>query len=243
MKCIIFLNITFLVIITSQNVFSNPQQEIRSDFYYIVNNSDEDLLITVKYKNVIKGWDILGGYHIDYYENGIIVDRIYIPANFQNGDYFLQNHFLPFNNRYIDGVFYWKYKYFFRRLTTETIYTLNRDEFINTFGEENKDQFPPNILFNYRKLSGNDVIKEFIEDIVITDVYGNIIIKLNDFDQNIFEENIVALHIEEYTNDFYNLPRYENIGNEEDYTTMYGIFITNEIIQEGRNKYAENNVD
>jgi hypothetical protein len=50
MKCIIFLNITFLVIITSQNVFSNPQQEIRSDFYYIVNNSNEDLLITVNIK-------------------------------------------------------------------------------------------------------------------------------------------------------------------------------------------------
>jgi len=237
-----YLNITFLLIIISQNAFPSPQQQ-RSDFYYIVNNSEKDILITVKYKRITKSWDILGGDYIDYYKNGIIVDRIYIPNNYTNGDYFLLNHLLPCNNQYIDGKFYWKYEYFFRRLTPEMIYTLNREKFIKIWGEENKEQFPPNISFEYRKLSGYDIITEFIEDLVITDVSGNIIIKLNDINQHSFEENIVALHIEKYTDDFYNLPRYKNSGNKENYTTMYGIFITDKIIQEGRKRYIENNID
>jgi hypothetical protein len=201
-----------------------------------VNNSNEDLLITVKNKEIIVSWDILSGNHIDYYENGIIVDRLYIDRGFRSGEYYLQNHFLPYNNRYIDGSFYWKYTIFFRRRTSEHIYEYDRERFLEIWGEENEGQFPQNTIFEYRKLNGSEILNIFIEEFIITDISGNIIMTLNDIKEVCFEENIVATHIEEYTEDFYNLPRYRNFGNNENHTILYGIFITDEILQEGRRK-------
>jgi hypothetical protein len=236
----------------SQNAFSNPVQE-ESDFYYVINTSEEELMITVKYKELIINWDILGGYYVNYYEHGVIVDRIYLTANFQNGDYVLQNYVLQNKNRYLDdgasyigsiflGTFYWKYVMFFRRLTGGGyIYKMSREQILKVYGEENAEQFPPCVSFEYRKLSGYEILSLFIDEFTVTDISGNIIMTLKDINESYFEENNVAAHIEEYSESFYNLPRYKNYGNDEAFYLMYGIFITQEMVDNGRKMYIEKN--
>ncbi|QQO09932.1 hypothetical protein [Breznakiella homolactica] len=237
-----YLYISVFLILASNNLSASPIQE-RSDFYYVVNISAEDLIITVKNKEILINWDILAGDHIDYYENGKIVDRLYIDRDFRNGDYILKNHILPHNNRYIDGNFFWKYCYFFRRRTPEYIYEMNREQIVNTYGEDNADQFPQNVLFEYRKLYGNEIISIFIEEFIITDISGNLIMTLDDINEISFEANFAEAHIEEYTEDFYSLPRYRNFGNDESLFLFYGIFITDKMIEKGRLKYREVNIE
>ena len=235
MKYLAYLHITVLLILASQFSFARPSVQ-GSDYYFLINNSKEDLYVTIKYKEIIIGWDILGGTHTNYSINEVIVDRIYLNDNYPNGEYYLQNHFLPNTNRYINGNFHWKYKDFFRRITPENIYRLDRNEILRIFGEEYLEPFPQNVLFEYRRLSGNEILSLFIKELLITDIQGNIIIQLNDINEYFFDENDVANYIEEYTIDLFELPGYRNRRIEENYELLYGIFITDEIIQEVRRK-------
>ena len=208
---------TFIILVIGQNAFASPSQQ-KSDFYFIINNSNEDLIVTVKYKSVNVNRDILGGNYIDYYDNGNIVDRLYVDARFRSGEYFLQNNILPNINKTIDGRFHLNHIPFFRRIIADQLYVLNREEILKYFGEENIQQFPQNIFFEYRKIKGHEIINMFIEEFNISDLLGNIIIRLNDINDYIFEENIVA-------------------GNVANYSySIYGIFITDKMLKEKREK-------
>ena len=223
-----------LMILISHNGFSKSQE--RSDFYYIVNNSSEDLLVTVLNRSITTSWDIMAGDHVDLFTYEGIVNRVYMDRSFKNGDYVLLNHFLPHQNRYIDARYYWKYTYFFRRRTPEHMDNFDRDPLVRSYGRQINEQFPTGVTYEYLWFSGMEVLDLFINDFIVTDINGNIIFTLDDIDESFFEENVYATHIEEYTEDFYDLPGFRAFGfrNEENYETAYGIFITDELIQSGR---------
>jgi hypothetical protein len=218
-----------ITVIALPSAFSAPEQQ-RS--YTLINISNENILINFKTYDFLKS--------IDYFE--FYNDNVNIGIIDSNSGYELYNEFenqiLPFRNTFNNGVFSWKY---IDLIVIERVFLFEyeRDQDGNViYGTRDGVIYPIRKNIRYVELTGKEIFDIFVEEFIITDMSGNIIMTLDDITVDSFKRAYVEDYVEEYTDDFYNTYRYRIIGNNRDLrSSPYGIFITDELINEGRRRY------
>jgi hypothetical protein len=187
----------FFLLIISPYVFSAGGGE-RGDDYMIVNNSDENIIITFKINEILKQGQNRFLYENDFhYISGIHFDII--------------NEIIPYRNSYFGGVRNLKYRVLIRRYLI--------------------------IDYKYTNLSGVDLFDYIVDEFIVYDMFGNIIMTLDDITEDHFREDYIDPYIEEYDDDFLNTFLFYYQNENETRTMSYGIFITQNIINAGRIKY------
>ena len=99
-------------------------------------------------------------------------------------------------------------------------------------------------MFGYLELTGKQIFNMLLEEFIITDIDGNIIMLLEDLTEDLFFNDYVEEYIQEYTDDFYDTFRYKAMGNTIGSRFLtYGLFITSEIIEQGRIRRINNIIE
>jgi hypothetical protein len=228
--------------ITLPSAFSVPQQE-RS--YSLVNISNEKIIINFKTKDFLRNIDHIDGITpgFEYYNDGVNIGRIDSHSRHELYNEF-ENQILPFRNTFIYGIFSWKYIDLIV-ISRALFFEYEKDQDGNVIYQTTGGVITPrrkNVRFV--ELTGKEIFDIFVEEFIITDMSGNIIMTLDDITVNSFRKDYVEDYIEEYTDDFYNTGRYRYIGNNRDLrASPYGIFITDELINEGRRRYMGQIID
>ena len=229
-----YILILYLIIVV-QNTFAIPQPRFS---YRIINMSNEDIVINFKTNENLRTID-----YFDYHVDGQNISRI---ASYSNVDLYQEFYevLIPYNNRMVDGRIYWKYfdliviqrAFIFRYIVDEN----NNILYITCNGIE----FPRmNIIMNI-ELTGKEIFDLLVEDFTIYDLSGNLIMTLEDITEELFTQIETEDYLEEYPDnleDYFTYPFvydiYMRAINNRSTFFPYGIFITPEIINEGRNRY------
>jgi hypothetical protein len=230
--------VIFIIIFTLPSLFAVPQQE---KHYSLINISNEDLIINFKTKDISKNIRT-NDYYGDYYEflnDGITIGGIGINTRYELFTE-IENQIIPFKNSFINGVVSWKFIDLI--VIRDVIYfEYERDKEGNIVYEiRGVFTIPKRKNIKYSELTGKEIFDLLVDKFIIYDMFGNIIMTLDDITEDSFSTSFVEGHIEIYTEDYYNTSRYRLIGNDSNLREKpYGIFITPEIIKEGRTKYTK----
>jgi len=232
------LVLLLIILFVPHCVFSKSQERMH---YRIINVSNENIMLTITLKEHIMEQSLIA-------ESGRISGR-YIYETAENRDVIIyvtqerKNMIISHINTFINGRFYWKHHSIFERWGPfSNVY--ERDENFRLVGEVIDGEFIPNILFIYRDLTGKEIFNIFFEVFTISDMAGNIILTLEDITEDMFIYDYVEQYVEEYVNDFYNTYRYSIVGNNIGSRFFtYGLFITSEIIEQGRMKHIYNIIE
>jgi hypothetical protein len=221
--------LVFITMIVFSHAFAVPQQE-RS--YKLINLSNENIIIKFKTKDFLK--------NISYYEffnDDVNIGRIDSHSNYKLYNE-IDNQIIPFKNSYVNGEFSWKY---IDLIVIKRVlyFEYEKDQDGNIiFQTINEQAYPRRKNVRFCELTGKEIFDIFVEEFIIYDMFGNIIMTIDDITEEIFSTNYVEDYIEIFTEDFYNTPFYKYIGNNNDREFKpYGIFVTTEQINGGRTKY------
>ena len=215
------------------NIFSMSPPKI---FYYVVNVSNENILITYRLKDNLKINSYIDDYgiisNIFYNWTGTNIDRIHFHVKENT------NLEISTTNTYYNGHLYRKYYKIIERWGSFNDLIVN-DQVIQLIKEIRNNESVETIFFKHRDITGKEIFDILFEEFFVTDVSGNIVMRLEDIIEDYFFNDYVEDFIEEYTNDFYDtfLYRY-NENNRDSMSLLYGLYITSEIIEQGRKKYS-----
>jgi hypothetical protein len=135
-------------------------------------------------------------------------------SHFIDGIHFdVINEIIPYRSSYIDRVRNWRFRPLFG---TDTYYN-----------------------YKYIRLPGKELFDYIVDEFIVYDIFGNIIMTLDDITEDSFREELFDMFIDVYDDEFINDFQYEFFNiNETRYQIFYGIFITQDIINVGRIKYG-----
>jgi hypothetical protein len=236
MKKLYFLIVLIFVVMV--NAFSIPQPMQQ---YRLINVSNENVIVYFKTNENLKNVrtdDFLIDNYV-FFNDGETVGRIDLHTNYELYNEIL-NQTVPSRNSFINGVFSFKYINLIV-ISRVRFFEYERDQTGNIINETfNGVTYPKMRNIRFPQLTGKEIFDLLVEEFIIYDMFGNIIMTLDDITENSFTTGFVEDYIEIYTEDFYNTGRYRFIGNNQNLGfSPYGLFITQEIIDEGRLKYIE----
>lgn len=194
-----FLLILLLVSI-STSLFAKSRDRIGRRSYYIINMSNESILINYKIQDFL-----LTQNYFDHFENNGQMTRI-VPN-------FYDIEIIPYKDTSICEN---NLTHIFRIIRLETSYIRDR------FGRVEfllMNQFSPHLDFNTRHFSGKEIFNYLLDEFVISDISGNIIMTLDDINENSF--------------------RWERLGDDifiNSTNIIYGLFITSDKLDLWRNR-------
>jgi hypothetical protein len=201
-------------------IFSKQQGR---DDYFIVNRSNENISFSFRTKEI----NYTGNYsYVDYYRNGEMIGRITILTQWQFNDqqYYESTRIVPYRNSHIDGVLSWNYS---ALVSIDRIKRL----YIDPDNAENGEDIFRDIdgfTIKFITLNGKELFDNLIDEFIVYDEEGNIIMTLDDITENSFTEDYVVTSA--YTD--------SNSENAGDTRLQDAIFITPEILEKKKKKYA-----
>jgi hypothetical protein len=193
--CILFFGCAYFLFAGGRSV----------DIYYVINNSGENIRVTVKFKDSLRANS--GG--VDYYKNGTLVA---ILRHTYGIPYDIEKYELPFYTGWTDNII--GNRPFYNRL--EAIY-LNPVAVASEWDENGNPKASERI-----RIPDFEIYHLFLEMFIIYDMADNIVFTLDDLDESSFRDDYVI----------------STPGDREPRWLIYGLFITREMVEAGRAKYA-----
>jgi hypothetical protein len=209
-----------MMLLVSTSVFS--KQFERGYEYYIVNDSDENIILTFLPNDLFSGQRSFERLYQDF-NIGRFSFWEYIEEEIPN-----INSEIGRANMW--GSYSWKHRPLIRRGFPGEKYRIDNDDRFIFYNYVDDRYLEKN---EFRTLTGDELFEWLVRDFLVLDISGNIIMTFEDIYSGSFIENDLDLLVNGRP------PNLWNNGIDPGVWGSYILYITNELIEFGKRKYLE----